>query len=56
MTSWNGRAAHADTLDLGELARNPRVTLTLALTLTLTLAPLKVHDDVRVGLSNWDFR
>ena len=52
MTSWNGRAAHADTLGLGELARNPRVTLSLALaltpTLTLTLAP-KVHDDVRVG-------
>ena len=50
MTSWNGRAAHADTLGLGELARNPRVTLALALalTLTLTLAP-KVHDDVRVG-------
>jgi len=23
MTSWNGRAAHADTLGLGELARNP---------------------------------
>jgi len=60
MTSWNGRAAHADTLGLGELARNPLVTLALALaltlTLTLTLAP-KVHDDVRVGgLSNRDFR
>jgi len=27
MTSWNGRAAHADTLGLGELVRNPRVTL-----------------------------
>ena len=38
MTSWNGRAAHADTLDLGELACNPRLTLALALTLTLTLA------------------
>jgi len=42
----------ADTLGLGELVRNLRVTLALAialtLTLTLTLAP-KVHDDVRVG-------
>jgi len=28
--------------------------LTLTLTLTLILAP-KVHDDVRVGLSNRDF-
>jgi len=50
----------ADTLGLGELVRNLRVTLALAialtLTLTLTLAP-KVHDDVRVGgLSNRDFR
>ena len=52
MTSWNGRAAHADTLGLGELALNPaplsRNPSPLAVTLTLTLAP-KVHDDVRVG-------
>ena len=30
-----GRAAHADTLGLGELACNPRVTLALALTLRI---------------------
>ena len=31
------------------------LTLTLSLILTLTLAP-KAHDDVRVGLTNRDFR
>jgi len=51
MTSWNRRVAHADTLGLGELVCNPRVTL------AVTLAPSKVHDDVKVGrLSNGDFR
>ena len=52
------RTGRACLLGLGELVRNPLVTLALALalTLTLTLAP-KVHDDVRVGgLSNRDFR
>ena len=39
VTSWNGRAAHADTLGLGELACNPRVTL----------VPSMAYDDVRVG-------
>jgi len=43
MTSWNGRAAHADTLGLGELALNPaplsRNPSPLAVTLTLTLVP-----------------
>jgi len=41
VTSWNGRAAHADTLGLGELACNPRVTLVLAVTLAPTLGPLR---------------
>ena len=41
MTSWNGRVAHADTLGLGEMACNPRVTLGLAVTLAPTLVPLR---------------
>ena len=49
MTSWNGRVTHADTLSLGELACNPKVTLALAITLAPTLAPSKAHDDLRVG-------
>jgi len=49
VTLWNRWVTHADTLGLGELVCNPRVTLALAVTLAPTLAPSKVHDDVRVG-------
>ena len=45
MTSWTGRAAHADTLGLGRLALNPtpleRNPSPLAVTLAPTLAPLR---------------
>ena len=39
MTSWKGRAAHADTLGLGELALNPAPLSRNPSLLVVTLAP-----------------
>ena len=55
MTSWNGRAVHADTLGLGELAlnppplsRNPSLSPSSNPNPNSNPSPPKVHDDVRV--------